>query len=152
MKKLEGLKIATALDINMVYYTIRLDAKSKDRTTILMEFGKFQYSFLSIGMGISGDIFQTKVKKLLGDIERVKAYIENIIVLDKGKFADHVGQLRFYFSRIRKSGLKIRSKKCIFILKEIPYLGYVITREGVKHNHKKIQGIVYLQRPKTTTK
>ena len=35
---------------------------------------------------------------------------------------------------------------------EIPCLGYVITREGIKPDPKKVQGIMFLGRPSTTTK
>ena len=41
--------------------------------------------------------------------------------------------------------------KCSFWLKEIPYLGYVTTREGITHDPKKAQGIMDLGRPDTTT-
>ena len=49
------------------------------------------------------------------------------------------------------SGLKANAHKCSFGLKEIPYLGYVITREGIKPDPKKVQGIMDLKRPSTTT-
>ena len=96
-----------------------------------MEFGRFQYNVLPMGIFMSGDIFQYKFNKLLGDIKRVKSYINNILVLNKGKFLDHVEQPRICFLCIRKASLKINSKKCRFGLKDITYLGYGITREGV---------------------
>ena len=37
------------------------------------------------------------------------------------------------------------------MLKEIPYLGYVITWEGIKPDPKKLKRIVDLWRPTTTT-
>ena len=40
----------------------------------------------------------------------------------------------------------------IFGLKDIPYLGCVITREGIKPDPKKVQGVMYLRQPTTTTK
>ena len=151
MQQLEGFQFATTPYLNIGYHTIRLGEKSKDITTIVTAFGKFQYTVLLIEMVTSGDIFQAKVKELLGDIKGVKAYIDNILVLNKGTFSDHAEQLIICFSRIRKDGLKINAKKCSFGLKEIPYLGYVITREGVNSDPKKIQGIMDSQRPKTTT-
>jgi len=151
MQQLEGFQYATALDLNMGYYTIQLIPGSKDMTTIVTEFGKFRYNCLPMGMCVSGDIFQAKVNELLGDIEGVKAYIDDILVLCKGSFDDHMQQLRLCFSRIQQAGLKINAKKCSFGLKEIPYLGYVITREGIKPDSKKIQGIMDIERPKTTT-
>ena len=41
----------------MVYYIIQIDAKSKDITTIVTEFGKLKYNVLPMGMVMSGDIF-----------------------------------------------------------------------------------------------
>ena len=151
MQQLEGFQYATALDLNMGYYTIQLTPGSKDMTTIVTEFGKFRYNCLPMGMCVSGDIFQAKVNELLGDIDGVKAYIDDILVLCKGSFDDHMQQLRLCFSRIQQAGLKINAKKCSFGLKEIPYLGYIITREGIKPDSKKIQGIMDIERPKTTT-
>jgi hypothetical protein len=151
MQQLEGFQFASALDLNMGYYTIALAESSKDITTIVTEFGKFRYNKLPMGMCISGDTFQAKVNELLGDIEGVKAYIDDILVLNKGTFNDHIEQLRLCFRRIQAAGLKVNAKKCSFGLAEIPYLGYIITRKGIKPDPKKIQGILDLERPKTTT-
>ena len=60
-------------------------------------------------------------------------------------------QPRIIFGRLRAAGLKFNAPKCSFGLKEIPYLGYVISREGIKPNPKKVQGIMDLGRPATTT-
>ena len=37
------------------------------------------------------------------------------------------------------------------MLKDIPYLGYFITREGIKTDPKKVQGFMDIGRPSTTT-
>ena len=49
------------------------------------------------------------------------------------------------------AGLKFNGPKCSFWLKDIPYLGYVITRKVIKPDPKKVQGIIYLGKPVTTT-
>ena len=46
---------------------------------------------------------------------------------------------------------KSYAPKCSFGLKGIPYLGYVTTREGIKPDPKKFQGIMDIGRPATTT-
>ncbi len=47
----DGFQFATALDLNMGYYTIQLDAEeSKDITTIVTEFGKCRYNVLPMGL------------------------------------------------------------------------------------------------------
>ena len=83
MKQLEGLQYATTLDQNMGYYTIRLSPASQDMTTKVTEFSIFRYNRLPMGICDSGDIFQTKLDELLGDIKGVKKYIDGITVLRK---------------------------------------------------------------------
>ena len=55
------------------------------------------------------------------------------------------------FGRLRAAGLKFNAPRCSFGLKDIPYLGYVIKREGVKPDPNKLQGIMDLWRTATTT-
>ena len=151
MKQLEGFQYATALYLNMRYYTLRLSPASQYITTIVTEFGKFKYNRFPMGMCASGNIFQAKVYELLGDIEGVKTYIDNILVLGKDIFEKHIDQLKIIFGGMRAVGLKFNAPKCSFGLKWIPYLGYVITREGIKPDQNKVQGIVDLGRPSKTT-
>ena len=55
------------------------------------------------------------------------------------------------FGRLHASGLKVIVPKCSFGFKDIPHLGYVITREGIKPNPKKVQVIMDLGRSTTTS-
>ena len=72
LQQLEGFTFATALDLNMGDYTIPLTESSKDVTTIVTEFGKFRYTCLPMGMVISGNVFQSKMYNLIGNIEGEK--------------------------------------------------------------------------------
>ena len=99
----------------------------------------------------SVDIFQAKVQDLIGDIEGVITYINDILVLSKDCLGKHIEQLIITFGRLRAAGLKVNVHKCSFGSKDIPYLGYVITREGIKPDPKKVQGIMDLGGPATTT-
>ena len=90
MTQLEGFQYATALDINMGYYTIRLPPTSQDMAKIVTEFGKFRYNRLPLGMCASGYIFQARGENILGDIEGVKAYINDMLVLNKDFFINHI--------------------------------------------------------------
>ena len=83
MQHLEVFQYTTELYISMGYYTIRLSPTSQDMTRIVTEFGKFRYNSISMGMCALGYIYQDKVYELLGDIEIVKTYINDIIVLSK---------------------------------------------------------------------
>jgi len=52
---------------------------------------------------------------------------------------------------MQHAGWKINANKSHFGINEVEYLGYVVTREGIKPNPKKVKAIMDLQRPTTTT-
>ena len=104
-----------------------------------------------MGMSALGDIFQAKVDKLLRDIEGVQTYIDDILILIKDSFENHIDQLIIIFIRLRTAGLKVNAPKCSFWLKDIPYLGYFITRESINPDPNTLQGITDFGRPSTTT-
>ena len=83
IQKLEGFNYVTALDLNMRYYTISISPAIQDMTTIVTEFGKFEYNRLPVSIWASGDIFHAKVDGLIHDIKGVKKYIGDILVLSK---------------------------------------------------------------------
>ena len=61
MLNLEGFQHATtALDLNMGYYHVKLDADSRKLCTIVLPFGKFEYQRLPQGICNGPDIFQER--------------------------------------------------------------------------------------------
>ena len=110
-------------------------------TTIVTEFGKVKYNRLPMGKCVSGDIFQYKLDELLGDIKVVKTYIDDTLVLGKEILSKRIERLGIIFGILCAAGLKFNAPKCSFGLKKIPYLGYVITGEGIKPDPNKLQGV-----------
>ena len=125
-------------------YTLRISPAIQDMTTIVTEFGKLRYNSLLMGICASGYILQDEVDKLFGDIEGIKTFMDDIQVFRKDCIKKHIDQPMIRFGRLSTAGLKFNAPKCSFWLKETPYLGYVITREGIKPGPKKVQGIIDL--------
>ena len=75
-----------------------------------------------MGMYTSGYTFQDKSENLPIDIERIKVYIHDILVLSKEKRTEHIEQLRAIFNRLNKYRMKVNTKTFNFLLNEITYL------------------------------
>ena len=60
-----------------------------------------------MGMCASGYIFQSKVDDLIGDIEGIKKYIDDILVLIKNCFRKHIEHLIMIFVRLCAAYLKV---------------------------------------------
>ena len=50
--------------------------------------------------------------------------------------------MRYVLERLKHEKLLINVKKCTFMKTELAYLGFVISREGLKMDPKKVQAII----------
>ena len=144
---MEGFTYATALDLNMGYYTIRLDPDAQKICTIILPWGK--YSYLRLPMGISGspDYFQEKMTDLMRTLEYIRVYIDGLLIITKSSYEDHLAKLREVLHRLRKADLRVNAAKSYFCETEIEYLGYILTRQGIKPQPEKVQAILALKAP-----
>ena len=104
---LEGFKYATSLDLNMGYYHLELNEKSKELCTIVLPFGKFEYQRIPMGLCNSPDIFQEKMNELFEGLDFVRAYIDDLLCLSKGTYDDHLEKLERILARLTRAGLKV---------------------------------------------
>jgi hypothetical protein len=84
---------------------------------------------------------------LMEALEYVRAYIDNLLVITRRTLEYHLDKLREVLKRLRKAGLKVNAAKTFFCTHEIEYLGYILTRGGIKPQPKKVQAILALNPP-----
>ncbi len=147
LQELEGFTYATTLDLNMGYYTIRLDPTAAKMCTIIFPWGKYLHQRLPIEFAGSADIFQAEMGSLMATLEYVRAYIDNLLVITKGSRNDHLDKLKQVFIQLRNAGLKINATNSVFCAQETEYLEYILTRGGIKLQPKKVQAILALNPP-----
>ena len=80
-----------------------------------------------MGLCNSPDIFQEKMSSLMDGLEFVRTYIDDLLVISKGSWEDHLQKLDTVFARLKEAGLKVNAKKSFFGRSELEYLGYWIT-------------------------
>ena len=149
LMKMEGFQFATSLDLNMGCCHIELLPNSSKLCTIVFPWGKHEHVRLPMGLCNSPDIFQEKMSDLMTGLEFVRVYIDDLLVITKDTWEDHLNKLSKVFDRLSEVGLKVNIKKSHFGRSQIEHLGCWITREGVKPLPKKVQSILSLTPPKT---
>jgi hypothetical protein len=73
-------------------------------------------------------------------LEYVRAYIDDLLCITRGSLEDHLDKLEEVLKRLRDVGLKVNTAKSFFCTHEIEYLGYMLTRGGIKPQIKKSTG------------
>ena len=147
MQQIEGFTFATAIDLNMGYYTVRLDPLSQNICTIVLPWGKYSYLRLPMGIACAPDIFQAKMSDLMYTLEFVRTYLDDLLCITKGSFNDHLLKVGEVLEKLKSAKLRVNVKKSSFALHEIEYLGYLLTREGIKPQPGKVSAILNLKEP-----
>jgi hypothetical protein len=148
LQELKGFSYATSLDLNMGYYTIRLDLDSSKICIIIFPWGKYSYKRLQMGIAGSPDICQAKMMEQMESLEFVRAYIDDLLCISRGSLEDHQEKLEEVLKQLCEVGLKVNAEKSTFCALEIEYLGYILTRDGIKPQGNKVQAILVIQLPK----
>jgi hypothetical protein len=81
------------------------------------------------------------------DLMYVRMYLDDLLIITSGSLSDHLAKLAPVLSRLRDAGLKVNATKSFFCTEETEYLGYVLTRDGIKPQPKKVQAILALNPP-----
>jgi hypothetical protein len=147
LQEIEGFSYATALDLNMGYYTITLDPDASKICIIIFPWGKYSYKRLPMGITGSSDIFQGKMLELMETLEYVRAYLGNLLCISKLSLEDHLEKLEEVLRQLWDAGLKVNAAKLTFCTLEIEYLGYVLIRDGIKPQNNKVQAILAIKPP-----
>ena len=102
-----------------------------------------------MGIACVSDIFQNEMATLMEELEFVRVYRDDLLVITKGSFEDHLEKLDAVLAKLMKAGLKANLRKSFLACVETDYLGYKITREGLMLQQKKIKAILALKPPTT---
>jgi Reverse transcriptase (RNA-dependent DNA polymerase) len=98
---------------------------------------------------IAPDVFQKVMAKLAQDLEYVKIYLDDLLILTNNTFADHLTKLEMVLARLSTAGMRVNASKSKFFVKQIEYLGYWITQKGIQPVYNKVEAILKIKAPKT---
>ena len=137
LHQLGGMTYVTALDQIMSYYAMDMSKKVWEYLTIILPFGKYQNTKMPMGLKISADVFQREMSKLFEDLSYVLVYINDLLIVTKGSYRDHLEKLKETLKRPRMKGVQLNAKKSFFATQEVEYLGYIINQNGIKRQPKR---------------
>ena len=103
-----------------------------------------------MGIKVASDVFQEGMGELFADMEEVVVYIDDILVIGTGSYEEHLSIVNEVLRRLKEQGMQVNAEKSSWAQPEVEYLGFLITREGIKPQKKKVQGILDIKEPTST--
>jgi transposase InsO family protein len=133
--------IFTTLDLTSGFWQQNLDRDSRPYTAFTVP-GRGRYEWCTTPMGLHGApaSFARLMDYVMRGLPGIITYIDDILA-HAPSFGQHLADLRQCFSRLRQYNLKLNLDKCQFGTRNVPYLGFTLTSEGVKPGEEKLMAV-----------
>ncbi|KAJ9551909.1 hypothetical protein OSB04_015954 [Centaurea solstitialis] len=131
--QLQGAKFFSKIDLRSGYHQLKVREEDIPKTAFRTRYG--HYEFLVI------------VCKPYLD-EFVIVFIDDILIYSRTA-EEHGEHLRKVLEMLKREQLYAKFSKCEFWLKEVQFLGHIVTQEGIKVDPAKIEAIKDWESPKS---
>lgn len=127
------------IDLKSGYHQVRVHEEDMSKTAFRTRFGHYEFLVMPFGLTNPPATFMM----LMNDVLRpfmgkfVINFIDDILVYSKGEVM-HVSHLRTTLSTLRKNILFANNKKSELFQKEITYLGFMVSADGIKPDPRKV--------------
>ena len=154
MDCLKGTKWFTGVDCVQAFHQIPMaDERSKDLTTFRgPTAGLFRYRYMPMGLINAMAIWSRFIDTAMEDYlhQCVLCYADDCLIFTKSEdVEDHVRDIEKVFKQFEKFGIKIKASKLMLGRRRMPFLGIVITENGMEPNPEKTKAIRELKEPTT---
>lgn len=141
--------VYSSLDLSNSFWQVPLHVNSKEKAAFITHSGVYEWTRMPFGLRNSSITFSRVIGQVLQGLnwKNVLAYVDDILIFSKN-FDDHLKHLNQVFDRLRKANFTLKPSKCHFGVKQVKYLGHVLTKEGVKVDPAKIEVVKNHPRPK----
>ena len=128
-----------------------MEEQNKEKTAFSVPKGHFEFNVMPFGLtnapAMSQRLMECVLSVLVG--EQCLIYLDDIIVFSS-TFKDHLVRLSGVFQALNDAGLQLKPSKCHFALREVRYLGHVVSQAGIKPDDDKVKAVSTYPVPKTT--
>ncbi|EYC08294.1 hypothetical protein Y032_0067g95 [Ancylostoma ceylanicum] len=141
----------SSLDFQQGFHQIPLEESHCERTAFACFLGAFEYIRMPMGLKGAPATFQ----RIMDDFKkylraRVFIYVDDLIITSETP-DDHLIDIDEVLGKIELIGMKLKATKCEFAKEEITFLGFVLSKDGIRPNPEKTRAIEYYPTPQNAT-
>ncbi len=150
LDQLSGAKWFSKIDLNGAFHQVRMAEDSIEKTAFTTRYGSFEFLVMPFGLTNAPAVFMSLMNTELHDMldKFVIVYIDDILVYSKTE-QEHEQHLRQLFIRLRERKLYAKPSKCELFKQSIPFLGHIISGDGISMDPEKVKAITEWPVPKT---
>jgi hypothetical protein len=150
--QLAGAQEFSKIDLCFGYHQIKIRAEDIPKTAFRTRYGLYEYLVMSFGlMNVPAHFMYLMNSVFMLELDQfVVVFIDDILVYSKS-VEEHEEHLRIVFQRLREHQLYAKFSKCKLWIKEVPFLGHVVSPEGITVDPSKVKVVLEWKPPTTVS-
>ncbi|WVZ70711.1 hypothetical protein U9M48_019354 [Paspalum notatum var. saurae] len=150
--QLGGATVFSKIDLRSGYHQIKVREEDIPKTAFSTRYGLYEYLVMSFGLTNAPAFFMYLMNSVfMNELDKfVVVFIDDILVYSENE-KEHEEHLRIVLSRLREHKLYAKFSKCAFWLKEVAFLGHILSAKGVAVDPSKVEHVLNWKQPQTVT-
>ena len=136
----------SVLDAKTGFWLVKLSENSSYFTTFNTPFGHFRWLRMPFGISSAPEIWQRKMHEAIEGLQGVEVIADDFLVCGFGDTVDeavkdHDENLTAFLQRCRELNLTLNLQKIKLSLSQVPFMGHLLTADGVVTDPNKVRAI-----------
>lgn len=138
----------STIDLTSSFWQIGLSTESTKYCGFVFENEVFEYLVMPFGLKTAVAGMSRCINIIFGDCKDfVICYIDDLLITSESE-EEHYKHLYIVFQKLREANLTVNLSKCKFFRDKLPFLGHILTTEGVKTDPDKMISLKDFPKPK----
>jgi hypothetical protein len=141
--QLKGACVFSKIDLRSGYHQLKIRASDILKTTFITQYGLYEYTVMSFGLTNAPAYFMYLMNKLFMEYldKFVVVFINDILIFSKNE-EEQNKHLHLVLQKLRENQLYAKLNKWEFWLKEVSFLGHIISEGGISIDPSKVKDVL----------
>jgi hypothetical protein len=151
--QMRGSKVFSKIDLRSGYHRMKIRPSDIPKTAFTTRYGLYEYTVMSFQLTNAPAYFMYLMNKIFMEYldKFVVVFIDDIFIYSKNE-EEHEEHLSLVLQKLREHELYAKFSKCEFWLKEVAFLGHIITNGGIAVDPSKFSDVLKWEPPRTLSK